>query len=103
MNATRLFIKLNWDVFTSAFGHELGFKSIKAQEYLQKGFDHHKTWHLLEIVYLSLSLELVTPSVISLSAGTSPSAEVYWKWCKDIIRILIMNMFNIWRLPIYIL
>ena len=28
--------KLNWDVFTSAFGHELGFRSIKAQEYLQK-------------------------------------------------------------------
>ena len=84
MNAARSFIKLNWDVFTSAFGHELGFKSIKAQEYLRKGFDHHKTWHFLEIVYLSLSLELVTPYVKSVSAGTSPSAEGYWNWCKDI-------------------
>ena len=36
---------------------------MKAQEYLQKGYDHHKTWHLIEIVYLSLSLELVTPYV----------------------------------------
>ena len=42
MNAARSFIKLIWDVFTSAFGHELGFKSIKAQKYLQKGLDHHK-------------------------------------------------------------
>ena len=84
MNAARSFIKLNWDVFTRAFGHELGFKSIKAQEYLQKSFDHHKTWHFLEIVYLSLSLELVKPYVKSVSAGTSPLAKGYWNWCKDI-------------------
>ena len=83
MNAARSFIKLNWDVFIRAFGHELGFKSIKAQEYLQKSFDHHKTWHFLEIVYLSLSLELVTPYVKSISAGSRPSAG-YWNWCKDI-------------------
>ena len=78
MNPARSFIKLNWDVFTSAFGHELGFKSIKAQEYLRKGFDHDKAWHFIEIVYLSLSLELVKPCVKSVSAGTSPPAEEYW-------------------------
>lgn len=45
MNTARSFIKQNWNVFTSTLGHELGFKSMKAQKYLFKGSEHHKTSH----------------------------------------------------------
>ena len=54
MNAARSFIALNWDVFASTLGYDLGFKSIKAQEYLKKGSDHHKLWHFIEILYAVL-------------------------------------------------
>ena len=63
MNLARAFTKLNWDVFLGKLGFVLGFKSPKAQEYLRKGADHHKLWHLLEILNVSLTLELLVPYV----------------------------------------
>ena len=85
MNAARSFVKLNWDVFTSTLGYELGFISIKAQEYSRKGSDHHKTWHFLELLYLSLSMELVTPYINNLPSGTKSTGDGYWNWFENII------------------
>ena len=50
MNVIKLFIKLNWEVFTNLLGITLGFRSPKAQEYLKKGSEHHQLWHYLEIM-----------------------------------------------------
>ena len=81
----RSFMKLNWDVFTSAFANELGFKSPKAQEYIKKGSDHHKLWHFMEIIYVSLTLELVVPYVkYALNLKEIPSTEEYWSWCNSL-------------------
>ena len=86
MNFARSFMKLNWKVFCSLVGYELGFRSPKAQEFLKKGFDHHKTWQFLEIIYVILSLELVTPYVkYCLAERKKAFTEGYWEWCNDII------------------
>lgn len=85
MNACRSFMKLNWEVFTGTLGSELGFKSPKAQQYLQKGSDHHKTWHFLEILYCSLSMELVVPYIETcLTTKIEPSTNGYWDWCEKV-------------------
>ena len=49
MNIARAFTKLNWQVFVGKLSYELGFKTLKAQEYIRRGADHHKLWHMLEI------------------------------------------------------
>ena len=53
MNAAWAFTKLNWDIFTSSLRATLGFIFLKAQVYIQKGSDHHKLWHFLEICPLA--------------------------------------------------
>ena len=85
MNACRSFIKLNWPVFTKTLGNVLGFQSPKAQEYLKKGSDHHKVWHYLEIIYRSLSLELVVPYVKEcIKTKRNPTTNGYWDSCEDL-------------------
>lgn len=81
MNGAKLFLKLNWIPFLSSIGYVLGFQSPKAQQYLRKGSDHHKTWHFLEITYVSLGLELVVPYFKEeISNGGKPSCDGYWEW-----------------------
>lgn len=65
MNLGRAFIKLNWDIFVKSVGVALGFETPKSQAYLYKGSDHHKMWHLIEILYCALTL------------------DGYWTWSKD--------------------
>lgn len=85
MNAARSYTKRNWEVFSSCLGTVLGFKSPKAQAYLQKGADHHKLWHFLEILYSSISLELMVPYVRDcISNGNLPNANGYWNWSDGI-------------------
>ena len=85
INAGRAFTKLNWEIFASKLGFILGLKSPKVQEYLKKGSEHHKLWHFLEILYISISLELMVPYVKGcISLGTTPNSNDYWNWCKDI-------------------
>ena len=85
MNLARSYTKLNWEVFFRILGITLGFKSPKAQEYLHKGADHHKLWHMLEILYTALSLELIVPYVKECISSTKrASCDGYWEWCSDI-------------------
>ena len=85
MNVARSFMKLNWEVFTSVFAYELGFKSPKTQAYIRKGSDHHKLWHFMEIIYVALSLELVVTYVkFAMSQKQIPSTVEYWEWCSDV-------------------
>ena len=63
----------------------LGFKSTKSQNYLRKGSDHHKLWHFLEIVYVSISMELMVPFVQHcLSNDLAPTVSGYWEWSVNI-------------------
>ena len=61
MNASKSLLKLNWDVCLDKLANELGFHSPKTKEHLKKGSDHHKTWHIFEIPYVALALDLLTP------------------------------------------
>ena len=89
MNVARSFSRLNWEVYMSKLGHILGFKSQKAQEYLKRGADHHKLWHFLEILYTSISLELMVPYVrLSVLKGINPSCRGYWEWSKRVQDLL---------------
>ena len=83
INIARVFMNLNWEVFTKECVKILGFQSPKAQKYLKKGSDHHKTWHFLEILYVAVALELVIPYVRE-SDGSNPCVEGYWAWSKGI-------------------
>jgi len=86
MNTCRSFVKLNWEVFTRTLGNVLGFQTPKAAEYLRKGSDHHKTWHFLEILYTSLSLELVVPYVKDASLKQiGCTLEGYWEWTDQVM------------------
>ena len=42
MNVSKLFVKLNWEVFTYSLEKMLGCRSPKAQEYLKKCSEHEK-------------------------------------------------------------
>jgi len=78
MNLGRAFLKLNWEVLLKRVGIELGFRSLKALQYLHKGADHHKLWHLFEIVYVALTLELLVPYVYHcVREKTEPSCQGY--------------------------
>ena len=61
MNVSKSFVKLDWEVFTNLLGITLGFTSSKAQIYLKKGSQHHKLWHYLKILHVSLGMELTVP------------------------------------------
>ena len=85
MNGARAFLKRNVAVFIRAMGNQLGFKSPKAQEYLLKGSDHHKTWQLLEMLYSAVGLELLHPYVMqACKSKSNPTVSGYWNWCKNI-------------------
>lgn len=79
INAALAFEKLHWDVFKSSLRASLGFKYSKAQAfYFQKGSDHHKLWNVLEIMYLSLVMELMVFYVRGcVSRDVSPTVNDY--------------------------
>ena len=59
----------------------LGFQSPKAMSYLYKGADHHKLWHLFEILYTAITLELVYPYVKDChNKDTDGNCDGYWEW-----------------------
>ena len=84
INAALAFEKLHWDVFTSSLRASLGFKYSKAQAfYFQKGSDGHKLWHVLDIMYLSLVMELMVLYVRGcVSRDVSPTVNDYWDWSQ---------------------
>lgn len=86
MNVARSFLKLNWDVFVSDIAYSVGFESKKAQEYCKKGSNHHKTWDLIQIMYIGLTQELLLPYVRECCANEQiglPTVQGYWDWCES--------------------
>ena len=85
MNACKAFFDLNWEIMLQDVCAILGFSSPKAQEYARRCSDHHKSWKILEILYLAITDELLLPYVrYCLKNTISPSASGYWQWADDI-------------------
>ena len=63
MNSCKAFLGLNWEVFVCEVVKLLGFKSDRAISFAKKCSDHHKTWQILEIMYLAIADELFVPFV----------------------------------------
>ena len=103
MNVARSFVSTNWEVFVSELGYELGFRCTKTQEYLKKGIDHHKTWNFLEILYIAISLELVTEFVHEFIAKKrTPDIDSYWEWCEKIENRNYLYITNVLQLSSYL-
>ena len=74
-------------IFISTLARALGFRSEKAQLYMKKDSDHHKTWQFLELIDLALSKELVHPYVIEcLKMNKEATIEGYWKWSDSEVK-----------------
>ena len=84
MNAARSFLNLNWDVFVGYLAYSIGFESPKAQAYCKRGSDHHKTWDLIQIMYIGLTQELLVPYVRhAIEVNEEPSVQGYWLWSQS--------------------
>ena len=63
----------------------MGHSTQKALEFAKRCADHHKSWKILEILYLAITDELLVPFVrYCLNDNLSPSVVGYWKWAEDI-------------------
>lgn len=60
---------------------KLGYVSPKSLDYVKRCGDHHKTWSILEIMYIAVANELLVPYVRHCKeAGIDISVEKYWVW-----------------------
>lgn len=86
MNMARHFMALNWDVYLSKLGSELGFVSEAAQKFLRKGSDHHKTMSVLKVAQIGLWKELLIPYIRErLSTGSAISVNDYlYTWMPEV-------------------
>ena len=64
----------------------LGISTQKALDFTLKCSDHHKTWQILEIVYIAFTKELLVPYVeecVAQNMNDAVSAQGYWEWSQD--------------------
>ena len=68
------------DIFST-----LGYKTENALKYAKRCGDHHKTWQVIETIYVALVDELLVPFVRSAKEhGTALTCENFWKWVEQI-------------------
>jgi hypothetical protein len=85
MNACKAFFQLNWDIFMKDVCIELGFKTPKAQDCARKCSDHHKTFKILEILYIAMVDELLVPFVqFCKTHSVEATLDQYWIWSQDV-------------------
>ena len=85
MNACKAFFDLNWEILLQDFCSIMGYSTPKALEFAKRCADQHKSWKILEILYLAITDELLVPFVrYCLNDNISPSVDGYWKWAEDI-------------------
>ena len=53
INACRAFFARNWNIFMEDVCSQLGFGTPKSLAYAKKCSDHHKSWTILEILYIA--------------------------------------------------
>ena len=85
MNACKRFFDLNWGVIVEDDCKIVGFTSPRALDHARRCSDHHKSWKILEILYLAISDELLVPYVrCCLTVGETPTVNGYWREADDI-------------------
>lgn len=79
-------MNLNWSVFMREICKELQFNRENDLNYIEKRFYHYKLWEDLEICYIALSDELLTPYVHQcLLENKECFAEGYWEYANHAI------------------
>ena len=80
MNAARALFELCWDPFLKEIVKVLSFTSPRAQEFVKKGSDHHKTWEIVEYLYVAVTDELLVPYIDFCHTNSiKPSVFGYWE------------------------
>ncbi|CAL8087289.1 unnamed protein product [Orchesella dallaii] len=59
INLVRTVFKENFGIFIRPIAQKLGFVSPKSLEYCKSAHDHHKSWQILQIIYVALSDEIM--------------------------------------------
>ena len=86
MNGCKAFFELNWEVFLKSVCTLLGFSSLKALDYAKRCSDHHKSWELLQILYIAVADELLVPYVRYCRENHKDvSEDGYWDWSASVI------------------
>ena len=84
MNMAKVLLKLCWIPFLNEVVKRLGFRSLKAQDVVKNGVDHHRSKQILEASLEAMSRELILPYVKNCKdkKGT-PSCEGFHKWMES--------------------
>eukprot|EP00794_Sanderia_malayensis_P003723 gene3723-4244_t len=56
-------MSLNWEIFGEEVVRSLGFTTTKALYYSKRCSDHHKTWEIMQLMYIAIADELLVPFV----------------------------------------
>ena len=85
MNACKSFFELNWDIMVKDVCSKMGFVTPKSLDYAKRCVDHHKSWRILEILYVAVTDELLVPYIRHCKDSmTEPSVEGYWIWADKV-------------------
>ena len=69
------------DIFLGRLAYILGFRSLKAREFIFSCGDHHISWQILQIVYEAFASEFLFLYVTDCNEkGFSPATIAYRKW-----------------------
>lgn len=83
LNSSKAFMSLMWDVCMKEVTKILGFTSENALKYAKAATDHHKTWDILQAVYIAVTDELLLPYVRhALQNNLSPDVAGYWEFSQ---------------------
>ena len=86
MNTCKVFVELNWEIILKNICMKLGYSSPKSLEFARKCSDHHKTWSILEIMYIAVADELLVPFVRHCKAENKDiTVENYWLWSDTLV------------------
>ena len=86
MNAYKVFFELNWEIILKNICMKLGYSSPKSLEFARRCSDHHKTWSMLEIMYIAVEDELLVPFVRHCKAENKDiTVENYWLWSDTLV------------------
>jgi hypothetical protein len=85
MNACKAFFDLNWEVSLKDICSSIGCKTPKAMECIRRCYDNHKTFQIIEMLYIALTDELLTPYVrYCYSVGIEATVAGYWFWSDNV-------------------
>ena len=80
-NLLLLIFKLCKDIFLGRLAYTLGFRSLKAKEFIFNCGDHHLSWQILQIVYEAFASEFLFLYVTDCNEkGLPPTANGFVQW-----------------------